>query len=73
MVAFRFGGESSSRPWGHIGVVAGKDADKYRYDNLVGRLSTYRGNFEERHSSGRAGENQRDVSHAAAEAKSDAL
>lgn len=28
-----------------VGIV-GKGADKYRYDNLVGRLSTYRGIFE---------------------------
>ena len=73
MVAFRFGGEISSRPWGPIVATVGKGADKYCYDNLLSRLSTYRGNFEAGHSSGRAGENQRDVGHAVAEAKSDAL
>lgn len=40
---------------------------------MVGRPSTYRGIFEEGHSSGRAEENQCDASHAAAEAKSDAF
>ena len=61
------------RPWGLIVGTVGKGADKVYYDNLVGRPSTYRGIFEEEHSSGRVGENQCDVSHAAAEAKSDAL
>ena len=34
------------RPWGPIVGIAGKDSDKYRYDILVGRPSTYRGIFE---------------------------
>lgn len=55
-----------------VGVV-GKSADKVYYDILVGRLSTYRGIFEEGHSSGRAGENQCDVARSGAKAKSDAL
>lgn len=55
-----------------VGVV-GKSADKVYYDNPLSRPSTYRGIFEEGHSSGRAGENQCDAGHAAAEAKSDAL
>ena len=61
------------RPWGPIVGIVGKGADKYRYDNLLSRLSTYRGNFEVGHSSARAGRNQCDASHAGAEAKSDAL
>lgn len=65
--------QAGFRPRGHIVGVAGKDSDKYRYDNLVCRQSTYWGIFEEGHSSACAGENQRDVSHAAAKAKSDAL
>ena len=46
MVAFRFGVAAASLAWGHIVGVAGKGADKYRYDNLVGRVSTYREIFE---------------------------
>ena len=34
------------RPWGPIGVVVGKGADKVYYDILVGRPSTYWGIFE---------------------------
>lgn len=34
------------RPWGPIVGIAGNDSDKYRYDNLLSRLSTYRGIFE---------------------------
>lgn len=34
------------RPRGPIGVIVGKGADKVYYDILVGRPSTYRGNFE---------------------------
>lgn len=36
----------ASRPRGHIVGTVGKGADKVYYDNLVGRLSTYRGIFE---------------------------
>lgn len=73
MVAFRFGSAAAFRPRGLIVGIAGKDSDKYRYVILVCRLSTYWGTFEAGHSSARAGENQCDVSHAGAEAKSDAL
>lgn len=73
MVAFRFGRGRASRVRGLIVGIAGKDSDKYRYDNLLSRPSTYRGIFEAGDSSGRAGRNQCDVSHAAAKAKSDAL
>lgn len=66
-------GSVGFRLWGPIGVSVGKSADKAYYDTLVCRRSTYWGIFEEGHSSGRVGENQRDVSHAGAEAKSDAL
>lgn len=62
-----------SLAWGPIVGIAGKGSDKYRYVILVCRLSTYWGTFEAGHSSARVGENQCDVSHAAAEAKSDAL
>lgn len=34
------------RPRGLIVATVGKGADKYRYDILVGRPSTYRGIFE---------------------------
>lgn len=34
------------RRWGLIVDIVGKGADKYRYDNLLSRLSTYRGIFE---------------------------
>ena len=61
------------RPWGPIGAIVGKGADKVYYDILVGRPSTYRGNFEGGHSSARAGGNQCDVRHAGAKAKSNAL
>ena len=73
MVAFRFGRGRASRVWGLIVGIAGKDSDKYRYDNLVGRVSTYREIFEEGHSSARAGRNQCDAGHEPAKAKSDAL
>lgn len=65
------GGASQLR--GPIVGVVGKSADKVYYDRLLSRPSTYRGIFEERHSSGRAEENQRDVPHTRAKAKSDAL
>ena len=35
-----------SRVWGLIVATVGKGADKVYYDNLVGRVSTYRGIFE---------------------------
>lgn len=35
----------ASRPRGHIVGTVGKGADKAYYDNLVGRVSTYRGIF----------------------------
>lgn len=59
--------------WGPIVAIPGKSTDNLYYDTLVYRQSTYRGTFEVGHSSGRAGENQCDVSHGRAEAKSDAL
>lgn len=34
------------RPRGPIGAIVGKGADKVYYDNLLSRLSTYRGIFE---------------------------
>lgn len=46
MVAFRFGAAAASRLRGLIVATVGKGADKYRYDNLVGRVSTYREIFE---------------------------
>ena len=46
MVAFRFGGDGASRPWGLIVATVGKGADKVYYDNLVCRVPTYRGIFE---------------------------
>ena len=61
------------RVWGPIVATVGKSADKRHYDTLVYRQSTYRGIFEEGHSSGCTGENQCDAEHSRAEAKSDAL
>lgn len=46
MVAFRFGTVAASRLRGLIVGIVGKGADKYRYDIMVGRLSTYREIFE---------------------------
>lgn len=73
MVAFRFGAGGASLPWGPIVGIVGKGADKVYYDILVGRPSTYRGNFEAGHSSACAGRNQCDVRRRPAKAKSDAL
>lgn len=58
---------------GSIGGIVGKSADKVYYDKPLSRPSTYRGDFEAGHSSGRAEENQRDVPHTRAKGKSDAL
>ena len=71
--SFRFGGLSAYPVRGHIVAIPGKSTDNIYYDTLVYRQSTYRGIIEEGHSSGRAGENQCDVAHGRAEAKSDAL
>ena len=72
-VAFRFGEDGAFRLRGHIVAIPGKSTDNIYYDTLVYRQSTYWGNFEEGHSSGRVGENQCDVRRRSAEAKSDAL
>lgn len=61
------------RLWGPIVATVGKGADKIYYDIPLSRPSTYRGIFEEGHSSGCAGENQCDVARSRAKAKSDAL
>lgn len=66
-------GESTYPVRGPIVGIVGKGADKVYYDNSVCRHSIYREIFEEGHSSGRVGENQRDMTHSRAEAKSDAL
>lgn len=44
--SFRFGVGGASLPWGLIVGTVGKGADKVYYDNLLSRLSTYRGIFE---------------------------
>nr|DAV97371.1 MAG TPA: hypothetical protein [Caudoviricetes sp.] len=44
--SFRFGVGAAFRPRGPFVGTVGKGADKYRYDILLSRPSTYRGIFE---------------------------